>query len=166
MEKAVSHHAGFISIHAPREGGDMPYGIFDIPARCISIHAPREGGDCVCSPSWVHWPDFNPRPPRGGRPRRVIFRPLSEIFQSTPPARGATPINSLLPLLLQFQSTPPARGATFWRGFDGLGIFISIHAPREGGDHCAILFMLTIQNFNPRPPRGGRRRACHVESKS
>ena len=44
-----------ISIHAPREGGD-------------SVHAPREGGDSVscrtCSMPW----DFNPRPPRGGRP--------------------------------------------------------------------------------------------------
>ena len=56
-----------ISIHAPREGGDF----FDFHAaksQDISIHAPREGGDPaglpVLLPVWV--------------------------FQSTPPARGAT----------------------------------------------------------------------------
>ena len=35
----------------------------------ISIHAPREGGDSSanrCRSCWIH---FNPRPPRGGRPR-------------------------------------------------------------------------------------------------
>ena len=34
----------FISIHAPREGGD-PDNKADAPMLCISIHAPREGGD-------------------------------------------------------------------------------------------------------------------------
>ena len=56
------------------------------------------------------------------------------VFQSTPPARGATSLfkvgktsNAL------FQSTPPARGATapLHHGHAALGI--SIHAPREGG---------------------------------
>ena len=34
-----------ISIHAPREGGDVdnPFGIVNVVV--ISIHAPREGGD-------------------------------------------------------------------------------------------------------------------------
>ena len=43
MLESVKAH-GFISIHAPREGGDAG----DRPAifiRKISIHAPREGGD-------------------------------------------------------------------------------------------------------------------------
>ena len=36
------------------------------------------------------------------------------LFQSTPPARGATLQSIMLTLLLLvFQSTPPARGATF-----------------------------------------------------
>ena len=56
-----------ISIHAPREGGDL--GDRHIQAGlAISIHAPREGGDRVIS---LH----------GG---------LRVQFQSTPPARGAT----------------------------------------------------------------------------
>ena len=83
-----------ISIHAPREGGYHIKGILCIPHK-ISIHAPREGGDGM----------------RGSRP------PSRHRFQSTPPARGATPA-------------------------DGQGwamICISIHAPREGGDWVLLL---------------------------
>ena len=35
-----------ISIHAPREGGDLD-GVVDGDACVISIHAPREGGDMM-----------------------------------------------------------------------------------------------------------------------
>ena len=57
-----------ISIHAPREGGDI-----DIPNRhtddSISIHAPREGGDraAVQVIQLIHY--FNPRPPARGATR-------------------------------------------------------------------------------------------------
>ena len=34
----------------------------------ISIHALREEGDFRASLGWAHLADFNPRPPRGGRP--------------------------------------------------------------------------------------------------
>ena len=34
---------------------------------------------------------------------------------------------------------------------------ISIHAPREGGDGRDVRHMASKSNFNPRPPRGGRR---------
>ena len=78
-----------ISIHAPREGGDY-VALMEIGSIIISIHAPREGGD-------------------GGR---NFVRVLAGGFQSTPPARGATP------------SSSNAR----------LRYMISIHAPREGGD--------------------------------
>ena len=37
--------------------------------------------------------------------------------------------------LLQFQSTPPARGATKFTSLFTVLSGISIHAPREGGDH-------------------------------
>ena len=57
----------------------------------ISIHAPREGGDSEIDGKEV----------------------LRRLFQSTPPARGATVLFLfLLPVLRKFQSTPPARGAT------------------------------------------------------
>ena len=80
-----------ISIHAPREGGDPITTISPCAHGCISIHAPREGGDVL--------------PPEMGG----IF----VAFQSTPPARGATP-----------EQIRPVQSIT-----------ISIHAPREGGDY-------------------------------
>ena len=78
-----------ISIHAPREGGD-----FDSFPRNhdfqISIHAPREGGDYRSLPA-KFWPrNFNPRPLRGGRLTDVVHIRGNAVFQSTPPARGAT----------------------------------------------------------------------------
>ena len=78
-----------ISIHAPREGGDsQQFGHHSLIV--ISIHAPREGGDTAILPQQYSTYNFNPRPPRGGRPldRRKVVK--CTIFQSTPPARGAT----------------------------------------------------------------------------
>ena len=81
-------------------------------------------------------PYFNPRPPRGGRQRRP-----KNFRRST-----------------SFQSTPPARGATWWPR-DGYApeTDISLHAPREGGDGGGDVPIIHKGNFNPRPPRGGRR---------
>ena len=100
----------------------------------ISIHAPREGGDssfmAAISQDW----NFNPRPPRGGR------LPIGEAFSG----------------VLLFQSTPPARGATDQVGDNFNQRFISIHAPREGGDGTHSFPRILCLDFNPRPPRGGR----------
>ena len=128
-----------ISIHAPREGGDFTipkYSSIDTPFQStppargatqiiilitrrirISIHAPREGGDnlIIQCRSWPTY--FNPRPPRGGRPSVTVVSRYSAEFQSTPPARGATVFHALI-----------IHGA-----------LISIHAPREGGDHRRAL---------------------------
>ena len=123
-----------ISIHAPREGGDRCRRGLS-PAGTISIHAPREGGDLLVSCSPHGSCDFNPRPPRGGRRRITQEAGRPKLFQSTPPARGATSSLSkgYLPAT-GFQSTPPARGAT------------SVDA----------ILPIYYQYFNPRPPRGGR----------
>ena len=101
---------------------------------------------------------FNPRPPRGGRLTHVRDLRIPPQFQSTPPARGATSMVMAAyhrPFL--FQSTPPARGATVSAYFYKQVFFISIHAPREGGDEEVARQMYSQDHFNPRPPRGGRR---------
>ena len=100
----------------------------------ISIHAPREGGDAEDGAAAGLRADFNPRPPRGGRPRYTSHELVPQLFQSTPPARGATPIG------------PRDMGH----------IVISIHAPREGGDPYRAKRHGAHRDFNPRPPRGGR----------
>ena len=100
----------------------------------ISIHAPREGGDGLIT----------------RRSKRL------KLFQSTPPARGATINNHIVVNPCRFQSTPPARGATII----AIGVpklfYISIHAPREGGDFWLEWQRRRFWHFNPRPPRGGR----------
>ena len=147
----------YISIHAPREGGDFARELKGQRYIFISIHAPREGGDlgvlgyaansdlfqstppargatksiqgCRCFLSY-----FNPRPPRGGRRDDPAGRLGDVVFQSTPPARGATILGSNSWNFLLFQSTPPARGATL----------------------SLCLLNAASLYFNPRPPRGGR----------
>ena len=80
----------------------------------ISIHAPREGGDPLGRyTTSTPQRNFNPRPPRGGRPW------ISTAAWTMPNG---------------FQSTPPARGATTGFSRDKWLTLISIHAPREGGD--------------------------------
>ena len=59
---------------------------------------------------------FNPRRPRGRRPRRLDHMADLERFQSTPPARAATFIDTTTRADLMFQSTPPARAATITGG--------------------------------------------------
>ena len=59
-----------ISIHALREEGDQggcPERVRDF----ISIHALREEGDWIAEAALLPVSNFYPRPPRGGRPRRV-----------------------------------------------------------------------------------------------
>ena len=127
--------------------------------RCkeISIHAPRVGGDLL---------------------RQGLG--LLVAFQSTPPVWGATvPIGVVLSLftisihaprvggdlllatrarrrLREFQSTPPVWGATVCGDCQLPNDYISIHAPRVGGDIRHRVAILRRDDFNPRPPCGGR----------
>ena len=79
----------------------------------ISIHAPREGGDLIVNTITKDClTNFNPRPPRGGRQRCPYWGIVDMVFQSTPPARGATLSKWYNKGTILFQSTPPARGAT------------------------------------------------------
>ena len=57
-------------------------------------------------------------------------------------------------LSLMFQSTPPARAAT---RRDALNPAVSIHAARAGGDDAHVDVRMQ-RRFNPRRPRGRRRR--------
>ena len=79
----------------------------------ISIHAPREGGDLFPWRNPVQW----------------------QLFQSTPPARGATDNPFSIVNIVVISIHAPREGgddtnlAAYLFAFD-----ISIHAPREGGD--------------------------------
>ena len=88
----------------------------------ISIHAPREGGDQKLWAVQIRQPYFNPRPPRGGR-RRGRSRGRKLVNFNPRPPRGGR------------QSLFPLSPFDFW---------ISIHAPREGGDSKDAQFYLRI----------------------
>ena len=79
-------------------------------------------------------------------------------FQSTPPARGATLSSPAYKhYLSRFQSTPPARGATRRLVF---GCWMMMHdfnpRPPRGGRRWSGRPDNLHLYFNPRPPRGGR----------
>ena len=142
-----------ISIHAPREGRDVWRRVLGARQQAISIHAPREGRDQLNrakkelidifqstrpargATSLLHRAcaarlHFNPRAPRGARPRPGYIFGGWTLFQSTRPARGATSTTSSGSLATSaFQSTRPDRTRMGKGG-------ISIHAPREGRDSC------------------------------
>ena len=100
-----------ISIHAPREGGDIKLSTRSKPSSVISIHAPRKGGDLLTPPFPIDPQHFNPRPPRGGR------HPV--------PGGGTVRIISI---------HAPRKGGDGGRRRGQHPELISIHAPREGGD--------------------------------
>ena len=157
MERSVIIGLTRISIHAPREGGDN-YHTDGSEEQRISIHAPREGGDSASGYRTNSQARISIHAPReGGDSPRCKLNIRNRAFQSTPPARGATrSAGSCTTAIEIFQSTPPARGAPR-RNRDIHGnMTISIHAPREGGDPAERDTRPTTTNFNPRPPRGGR----------
>ena len=97
----------------PRAGGDFNRELVASAFRDVSIHAPARGATCT------------PRPP--GRP---MLR-----FQSTPPARGATPGQEVWPADNgEFQSTPPRGGATWEDFLESHGVTGFNPRPRAGGD--------------------------------
>ena len=78
-----------ISIHAPRKGSDTPEPTSE-PVSDISIHAPRKGSDRIIF-NKSHYFTISIHAPRKGSD--VLFSRLCScrlLFQSTPPARGAT----------------------------------------------------------------------------
>ena len=143
-----------ISIHALREEDGL-FAVILIPAVCdISIHALREEDGRTCNKPRISFRDFNPRPPRGGRPCNHKNKRLRKHFNPRPPRGGrrskatANPDfqrdfnprpprggrrSAVKPLLppSTFQSTPSARRTAKETNVDKAKLKISIHALRE-----------------------------------
>ena len=119
----------------PPRGGRHASASLSVLQWRISIHALREEGDTRPRPVALSPGHFYPRPPRGGRrlPRHV-------------PHGG-----------FRFLSTPSARRATKHLCGVRLRHPISIHALREEGDAVCGKVCRDVNDFYPRPPRGGRR---------
>ena len=89
---------------------------------------------------WSYTFYFYPRPPRGGR----------------------RPTRTTTSAAIGFLSTPSARRATLLSGYGRVRDDISIHALREEGDAVSLPSATSLQNFYPRPPRGGRRKFLEI----
>ena len=100
----------------------------------ISIHALRKEGDVGGSPKSQHMYDFNPRPPQGGR--------------------LAVGIDHIGQLRISIHAL---RKEGDWTHQNASSYScISIHALRKEGDRRPRTCAVQSQNFNPRPPQGGR----------
>ena len=157
-----------ISIHAPREGGDSSRLCQFYVDTAFQSTPPARGATRQPGEPVQHRPNFNPRPPRGGRPKLMPLDLSSSFisihapreggdlwrwhgpcagrqFQSTPPARGATPaVCANSTWTPHFNPRPPRGG----RPASPENLYniapISIHAPREGGDSKDAQFYLWI----------------------
>ena len=128
-------------------------------AKGISIHAPRTGSDIVFNGPIIGTIKFQSTlPARGATPPHPLLPHPQKTFQSTLPARGATP-STAIPYAdaLRFQSTLPARGATYYTIVNLFCQYISIHAPRTGSDPRSRCRGAASWDFNPRSPHGERR---------
>ena len=119
----------------------------------ISIHAPREGGDRRDFYPLLDRLDFNPRPPRGGRRWSGMYKPNAQKhFNPRPPARGATEVSTFPTWLLYISIHAPREGGDQYIFEHMFSASISIHAPREGGDisfHLKPVFLLIFQSTPP-----------------
>ncbi len=135
----------------------------------ISIHALRGEGD-HSSPAFRTKGNnyFNPRPPWGGRPTAKRGSFLLRRFQSTPSVGRATGATYIINMYAnRFQSTPSVGRATSCTAENcDACANISIHALRGEGDNKPFFFFADWENFNPRPPWGGRPRRARAISRA
>ena len=111
----------------------------------ISIHAPRTGSDKSSS----------------GR------RPAERRFQSTLPARGATPTPQLGGITMNISIHAPRTGSDIFGHQYVRCEPISIHAPRTGSDERPACTRKSGAYFNPRSPHGERRKTrLHKKKRS
>ena len=148
-------------------------------SRTVSIHAPRAGRDPRASRLQSCRLCFNPRAPCGARPSIFATIPISRLFQSTRPMRGATlsvrPRSSNLPVSIH----APHAGRDLIKDRLYRSVNVSIHAPHAGRDAgqrapAATYYVVSIHaphagrdclnydhkrlrhGFNPRAPCGAR----------
>ena len=163
----------------PPWGGRLEIMVALIHGLMISIHALRGEGDAIPRLLTVAYINFNPRPPWGGRQGFLYLLACNYYFNPRPPWGGRLLLLSCRPPYDAFQSTPSVGRATtpqsapskcneisihalrgegdFFENVARNGtIDISIHALRGEGDTAETAKECGHNDFNPRPPWGGR----------
>ena len=144
-----------ISIHASRGGSDNIYLLY----LCIQLfQSTLPAGEATLYDAYVGLKsrDFNPRFPRGKRPKWYIACLIGGQFQSTLPAGEATQMYSPLKAGLYFNPRFPRGKRLIDSDKDLAELYISIHASRGGSDRCRPRTPRRPGYFNPRFPRGKR----------
>ena len=124
----------------------------------ISIHALRGEGDAKAEAHSVEVPVFQSTP-SVGRATFAVFNlcHFGGYFNPRPPWGGRPYFTELIDESSSFQSTPSVGRATKEKARIASAINrISIHALRGEGDRTRYITDTVIENFNPRPPWGGR----------
>ncbi len=152
-----------ISIHAPRVGGDDGPDGHRISGDDISIHAPRVGGDCPREEGQPMGWNFNPRPPCGGRPVTRITPMDAVYFNPRPPCGGRlTCRTGAISCRMDFNPRPPCGGRHRVMLACSIKLYISIHAPRVGGDLLHAAERGGKELFQSTPPVWGATGAAGV----
>ena len=146
-----------ISIHALREEGDLDAACGCGDARNISIHALREEGDPRFGRTPPSMCNFYPRPPRGGRRGSPASLGGTENFYPRPPRGGRRRRNQHPHRTGQISIHALREEGDRSQNTRFTAKCISIHALREEGDAAASSLARLMDDFYPRPPRGGRR---------
>ena len=150
-----------ISIHAPRTGSDVAQQFsiyFKNHFNPRSPHGERPAAAIQMKRRNLY---FNPRSPHGERLRPSVRRiPACHFNPRSPHGERLKPYSANAKRI-QFQSTLPARGATPLSWQSSFDINISIHAPRTGSDLGNHAHRVAQIDFNPRSPHGERRPEAH-----
>ena len=151
-----------ISIHALREEGDL-YSILNDRYEDIFLSTPSaRRATAKAGIQYAQNIDFYPRPPRGGRQFIMVWRFQTSNFYPRPPRGGRHEAARDTARCCVFLSTPSARRATTVTSMVFDPDVISIHALREEGDATQRTKEAWPTYFYPRPPRGGRPGSRHV----
>ena len=122
----------------------------------ISIHVPRVGDDLSCHGLSTHSTYFNPRPPCGGRPRRLFYCNAPKNFNPRPPCGGRPIIRDMMDYIRQFQSTSPVWGTTCKVQIPSRLSRFQSTSPVWGTTDKRQNHKHGLTYFNPRSPCGGR----------
>ncbi len=124
------------------------------PARGTTGTAPTEGGATTY---------FNPRAPRGARPRSRHSHAVRGVISIHVPREGHDKGDGDIQRARRAISIHvPREGHDYFWLWDAYLRHISIHVPREGHDLSAPPLVCRLRHFNPRAPRGARRRRHHT----
>ena len=145
-----------ISTHAPRTGSDHPCASAAAALPHFNPRSPH--GERRRPPAAANLSGyFNPRSPHGERPYDLSYYVLHQEISIHAPRTGSDIrlTKTICRPNIGFQSTLPARGATPTHDFQSCALHISIHAPRTGSDVFVLSQLRRLRIFQSTLPARG-----------